>query len=54
MEMTAGIMILLADLWAVVRTLRSDADVQRKAMWVGIVLLLPFVGVVGWIWFGPS
>jgi phospholipase D-like protein len=54
MEMTAGIMVLLADLWAITRTLRSDAEPKQKMMWVAIVLLLPFVGMVLWILFGPS
>jgi hypothetical protein len=54
MEMTAGIMILLADIWAITRTVRSDASAKNKAMWVAIVLLLPFVGMVMWILFGPS
>jgi hypothetical protein len=51
---TAGIMILLADLWAITRTLRSDAEVKSKALWVALVLLLPIVGMVLWIWYGPS
>ena len=50
----AGTLILLTDLWAITRTVRSDAEPSRKAMWVGIVLLLPFVGFVFWILFGPS
>jgi zinc transporter ZupT len=54
MEMTAGIMVLLADLWAITRTLRSDAEPKNKAMWVAIALLLPFVGMVLWILYGPS
>ena len=53
MELAAPL-ILLADLWAIIRTLRSDADKQRKALWVAIVLLLPFVGVVLWVLWGPS
>ncbi len=53
-EMTAGVMILLADLWAITRTLRSDAPGRSKLMWVAIVLLLPFVGMVAWIILGPS
>lgn len=53
MELAAPL-ILLADLWAIIRTLRSDADKQHKALWVAIVLLLPFVGVVLWILWGPS
>lgn len=54
MEMTAGIMVLLADIWAITRTLRSDASAKTKVMWVAIVLVLPFVGMVLWILFGPS
>ena len=46
--------ILLANLYAIVRTLRSDAESSRKILWLAIVLLLPFVGVVAWIIFGPS
>ena len=51
---TAGVMLLLADLWAIVRTLRSDAEPRSKGLWVALVLLAPIVGVVLWIWFGPS
>ena len=47
-------LIVLADLWAIIRTLRSDADVQKKLQWLAIVILLPFVGMVLWILFGPS
>ena len=54
MYMTAGVLLLLADLWAIVRTLRSDAETKNKMLWVAIVLVLPIVGVVLWIWFGPS
>ena len=53
MEVAAPL-ILLADLWAITRTLRSDADKLRKALWIAIVLLLPFVGVVLWVLWGPS
>ena len=56
MELTsvAGIMVVLANLFGIVRTLRSTATGQNKAMWVAIILLVPFVGVVAWILFGPS
>lgn len=54
MEAIATPLIVLADLWAIVRTLRSDANTRQKILWVAIVLLLPFIGVVAWILFGPS
>lgn len=56
MEVTglAVTLVLLANLFGIVRTLRSSAEAVKKAMWVAIILLLPFVGVVAWILFGPS
>ncbi len=54
MEWNAVIAVLLADAWAITRTLRSDASRRRKLAWVAAVLLLPFVGMVLWILFGPS
>ncbi len=50
----AAVPILLANLWAIVCTLRSDASRTSKIRWVALVLLLPFVGVVLWILSGPS
>ena len=50
----AGILVLLANIWAITRTVRSDADTGKKVLWVALVLLLPFIGVVAWILFGPS
>lgn len=50
----AGTFLLLANLWAILRTLRSDAAGRSKALWVAIVLLLPMLGMVLWIVFGPS
>ena len=47
-------LVLLANLFGIVRTLRSNAEKAAKAMWVAIILVLPFVGVVAWILFGPS
>ena len=56
MELTsiAIVLVLLANLFGIVRTLRSTAEKAVKAMWIAIILCLPFVGVVAWILFGPS
>lgn len=50
----AGWMLALANFWAILRTLRSDAAGRSKLTWVAIVLLLPVVGVLLWMFFGPS
>lgn len=47
-------MVAFGNLWAITRTLRSDAERADKIKWLAIVLLLPFVGMVAWIIFGPS
>jgi len=50
----AAIMVLLADLYAITRTIRSDSDTARKTRWIVFVLLAPIAGVVLWSMFGPS
>ncbi len=50
----AAVLVLLANLFGIVRTLRSTAEKANKAMWVAIILLLPFFGVVAWVLFGPT
>ncbi|MEQ8690359.1 MAG: PLD nuclease N-terminal domain-containing protein [Pseudomonadales bacterium] len=47
-------MVLAANAWAILRTLRSSAPRNLKLQWIAIVMLLPFVGMVAWIIFGPS
>ena len=50
----AGGFLLLTNLWAITRTLRSDAEAAAKWRWVAMVLLLPVIGAVAWILYGPS
>ena len=50
----AGTLILLADIWAISRMVRTQAPRLALIVWSAVILLLPFVGVVAWILFGPS
>lgn len=54
MYIAAGVLVLFADIWAITRTVRSTASTNNKIMWIAIVLLLPFAGMVLWILSGPS
>lgn len=54
MDMTLGVMILLTDLWAITRTVRSDAPSKSKMLWVAGIVIFPIVGVIVWVWAGPS
>ena len=49
-----GLIILIADIWAIVNILQSAADTGRKVLWVVVVLLLPVLGVMLWYFMGPK
>jgi succinate dehydrogenase/fumarate reductase cytochrome b subunit len=48
-----GLLVLIADIWAVVSTLSSDATVGAKVLWVVVIVLLPILGFLIWLFFGP-
>ena len=48
-----GVLLLLADIWAVVHILQSGATVGGKVLWTALVLLLPLLGLVIWFFAGP-
>lgn len=48
-----GLLILIADIWAIVRTVQSGASTGAKVFWVVLILLLPVLGLIIWLIFGP-
>lgn len=48
-----GLLVLIADVWALINIIQSSADTGRKVIWVVIVLLLPPLGVILWFFLGP-
>ncbi|MCB2108408.1 MAG: PLDc N-terminal domain-containing protein [Rhodobacteraceae bacterium] len=48
-----GLLILIADVWAVVSVIGSSATTGKKVLWIVLVLLLPLVGVIIWYFAGP-
>ncbi|OMH31653.1 PLDc N-terminal domain-containing protein [Motiliproteus sp. MSK22-1] len=48
-----GILILILDIWAIIQTLQSSTTTGRKILWVLLILLLPFVGLILWFFLGP-
>lgn len=49
-----GLIILILDIWAIVRTLQSGASTGMKVLWVVVILLLPVIGLILWALFGPK
>ncbi len=48
-----GLLVLIADVYAIVKTLGSTASTGAKVFWVILILLLPVLGVIIWFFAGP-
>lgn len=49
-----GLLILIADIYAIVKTIQSRASTGAKVLWVIIILLLPVLGFLLWLVLGPK
>jgi hypothetical protein len=48
-----GLLVLIADVWAIVNIAQSGASTGKKVLWIVLVLLLPVLGVILWFFMGP-
>ncbi len=48
-----GLILLALDIWAIVSIVGSGESTGKKVLWVLLVLILPLVGFLIWIFFGP-
>jgi len=48
-----GLLILIADIWAIVNIAQSSASTGHKVLWIVLVVLLPVVGLLIWLLLGP-
>jgi hypothetical protein len=48
-----GLLVLIADIWAIVNIVQSGAETGRKVLWVVLVIVLPVLGFVLWFFLGP-
>jgi uncharacterized membrane protein len=48
-----GLLILIADVWAIVNIAQSGASTGRKVLWIVLVLVLPVLGLILWFLLGP-
>ncbi len=49
-----GLIVLIADVWALVNIFQSSADTGRKVLWTVLVILLPVLGFILWFFLGPK
>lgn len=48
-----GLLVLIADVWAIVNIVQSSADTGKKVLWVVLVVVLPVLGFLLWLLLGP-
>ncbi len=48
------ILVFALDLWAIINTISSGRSAGEKTLWVLLVLLLPIIGFLIWLFFGPK
>jgi hypothetical protein len=48
-----GLLILIADVWAIVNIAQSSATTGKKVLWIVLVLVLPVLGLILWFLMGP-
>lgn len=49
-----GLLILVADVYAIVKTVQSPASTGTKVLWIVLILLLPLLGLILWFLLGPK
>jgi hypothetical protein len=49
-----GLLVLAADVWAIVNILQSSASTGNKVVWTLVVLILPVLGFFLWLLAGPK
>ena len=56
MELTGigGLIILIADIYAIVMILQSSAKGIEKLIWALVVFFLPLIGLIIWYFAGPG
>lgn len=48
-----GLIVLVADIWAIVNVLQSRSSTGAKVLWVVGILIFPLLGFLVWLFAGP-
>lgn len=48
-----GFLILVADIWAIVSTVGSNRTTGAKVLWILLIIILPVLGWLIWLFAGP-
>ncbi|MCE8548478.1 PLDc_N domain-containing protein [Ruegeria pomeroyi] len=48
-----GLLVLVADIYAIIQVLGSNSSTAGKIVWVLAILILPVLGFIAWLVAGP-
>jgi len=48
-----GLIILIINVWAIIKIVQSGAGTGAKVLWVVLILVLPVLGLLLWFLLGP-
>lgn len=48
-----GLIILILDIWAILNVFQSSAATGAKVFWTILILILPVLGLIIWLFAGP-
>ena len=54
MEGLFGLIVLIADIWAILNVFGSAASTGSKVLWTLLILILPVLGLIIWYFAGPK
>lgn len=49
-----GLIVLVFNIWAIVKIVQSAASTGNKVLWIVVILLLPIIGLILWWLLGPK
>ena len=49
-----GLLVLIADIWAIVNVVQSGVSTGMKVLWILIIVVLPVAGFILWFLLGPK
>ncbi len=50
----SGLILLVLNVWAIVKVVQSSASTGNKVLWIVLILLLPIIGLILWYFLGPK
>ena len=48
-----ALLILIADIWAIVNLIQSGETTGKKVFWIVCIVILPVIGFIIWFFAGP-